>query len=65
VLHATRDFVLRTTEAGAVAGVLAYSVEDAREWIELGARFIVFSQPEMMLSDAYRKARMDLPGRRL
>ncbi len=65
VQEATRDFVQRTTAAGAVAGVLAYSVEDAREWLDLGARFIVFSQPEMLLSDAYRTARANLSGRDL
>lgn len=54
VLAAARDFVKRVAAAGGTAGVLAYSPEDAREWIELGARFIVYHQPEMILANAYR-----------
>ena len=62
VLAAARDFVRRVADAGAVAGVLAYTAADAREWIELGARFIVYSQPEMVLSDTYRAARDAIMG---
>jgi 2-keto-3-deoxy-L-rhamnonate aldolase RhmA len=64
VLEAARDFVRRVAAAGGVAGVLAYSSADALEWIDLGARFIVYSQPEMVLSDAYRAARDEIVGAR-
>lgn len=60
VLDAARDFVRRVAATGATAGVLAYSAEDARQWMELGARFLVYSQPEMILSDTYRAAFEDL-----
>jgi 2-keto-3-deoxy-L-rhamnonate aldolase RhmA len=56
VLAAARQFFARVSAAGAAAGVLAYSPEDAREWMQAGARFIVYSQPEMVLSNAYRDA---------
>jgi 2-keto-3-deoxy-L-rhamnonate aldolase RhmA len=62
VLAAARDFVQRVVAAGGTAGVLVYSAQDAREWIALGARFIVYSQPEMLLSDSYRAAREELLG---
>jgi len=56
VLEAAREFVERVVAAGGTAGVLAYSPDDAREWIRRGAAFIVYSQPEMELSNAYRAA---------
>ena len=62
VLKAAREFVPRVVAAGGTAGVLAYSAEDAREWIDLGAKFIVYSQPEMVLSNAYRAAWDDIMG---
>ncbi len=63
VLASAREFVDRVVSAGATAAVLAYSTEDAHEWIERGAKFIVYSQPEMMLSDGYRRAREEIVGR--
>ncbi|HEX2903663.1 MAG TPA: aldolase/citrate lyase family protein [Jatrophihabitans sp.] len=54
------EFARRVTAAGACAGILAYSVAEARKWIEHGYRFIVFSQPEMVLSNFYRDARAEL-----
>jgi len=63
VLKMAHEFVERVVAAGATAGVLAYSPQDALQWIERGARFIVYSQPEMMLSDGYRNAREQIIGR--
>lgn len=54
------DFARRVNAAGRAAGILAYSSEEARKWLDHGYRFIVYSQPEMILSDAYRQARFDL-----
>ncbi|WP_431884565.1 HpcH/HpaI aldolase family protein [Micromonospora wenchangensis] len=56
------DFVERVVAAGRVAGMLAYSAEEARRWIDRGVRFVVYSQPEMLLSDAYRRARDEILG---
>lgn len=60
VLAAAREFVARVSAAGGVAGVLAYSPEDARDWMALGTRFVVYSQPEMVLANAYRDAWQNL-----
>jgi 2-keto-3-deoxy-L-rhamnonate aldolase RhmA len=57
VMAASHDVVKRALAAGVVPGVLAYSPEEAREWMALGVRFVVYSQPEMVLSDAYRAGR--------
>lgn len=62
VLKMAHDFVDRVVAGGATAGVLAYSPRDALEWIKCGAKFIVYSQPEMMLSDGYRAARNEIMG---
>ena len=62
VIQAARDFVGRVVAAGGTAAVLAYSTEDAREWLKLGAKCIIYSQPEMLLADAYRDARNELLG---
>ncbi|MGC4806275.1 HpcH/HpaI aldolase family protein [Micromonospora sp. DT233] len=55
-------FVERVVAAGRVAGMLAYSPQEARRWIALGVRFVVYSQPEMLLSTAYRQAREEILG---
>ncbi|WP_232678993.1 HpcH/HpaI aldolase/citrate lyase family protein [Nocardioides sp. R-C-SC26] len=62
VVAAAEEVVEKTIAAGATAGVLAYSTPEAKEWIARGVRFVVFSQPEMILSDAYRAARDELLG---
>lgn len=62
VLRVAELVVKQAVAAGKHAGVLAYSVEDARRWIDLGARFVVYNQPEMMLSDAYREAHHAILG---
>ncbi|GAA2003459.1 hypothetical protein JL107_02635 [Nakamurella flavida] len=64
VIQAAESVVKQAVAAGKHAGVLAYSVEDAHRWIDLGARFIVYNQPEMMLSDAYREAHQAILGPR-
>ncbi len=56
------EFVKRVVAAGRVAGMLAYSAEEARRWIGLGVRFVVYSQPEMLLSISYRQARAEILG---
>jgi 2-keto-3-deoxy-L-rhamnonate aldolase RhmA len=56
VTKLTRRIVETTIEAGKAASVVAYTIADAREWIERGCRFVIYSQPEMILADHYRKA---------
>ncbi len=46
----------QTLQAGRVAGILAYSPEEAIKWIDFGCRFIVYNQPEMILTLHYREA---------
>jgi 2-keto-3-deoxy-L-rhamnonate aldolase RhmA len=56
------DFVKRVVAGGRTAGMLAYSPEEARQWIDLGVRFVAYSQAEMLLSTAYRQARDAILG---
>lgn len=56
VVAASHDVVERAVDAGVTPGVLAYSVSEAHEWMDRGVSFVVFSQPEMLLSDAYGAA---------
>lgn len=62
VVKASYDVVDRVIASGATAGVLAYSPAEAQEWIDRGVRFVVYSQPEMMLSDLYASARREIVG---
>ena len=34
--------------------MLAYDLEDAQNWMDFGCRFIIYSQPEILLSAHYR-----------
>ena len=54
----------RTVTAGKAACVLAYDVEDARSWLEAGCTFLVYSQPEIVLSNHYRDVLTQLKDRR-
>jgi 2-keto-3-deoxy-L-rhamnonate aldolase RhmA len=47
-------------EAGKVAGVLAYDLDDARQWLDFGCRFVIYSQPEIVLADIYGRAHRTL-----
>jgi 2-keto-3-deoxy-L-rhamnonate aldolase RhmA len=53
----TTQRVLREVMAeGKTAGVLAYDVEDAKRWIDFGCKFIIYSQPELLLAAHYADA---------
>ena len=54
VAAAARSIVERTVAAGKAACMLAYDVEDARAWLAAGCTFLVYSQPEIVLSNHYR-----------
>lgn len=56
VLEATHAAVQAVRGAGAIAGILAYDVADAHQWIEAGCRFIMLSEPEQILSLFFRQA---------
>ena len=62
VMAASELVVTRALAAGVVPGVLAYSPDEAREWIAKGVRFVAYSQPEMILSDVYRKGIESIRG---
>lgn len=62
VARATAKVMQAVIDAGKVAGVLTYSIEDAQRWMELGCRFIVYNQPEFILSNVYRDALRALRG---
>jgi len=56
VMDAAKRALADVMEAGKTAGVLAYSVDEAQDWIRFGCRFIIYSQPEMILAIQYRDA---------
>lgn len=56
VIDMTKRILEATMEAGKIAGVLAYDVEDARRWMDFGCRLIIYSQPEILLSNCYNDA---------
>lgn len=56
VVQLSEHVLKRTIAAGKAAGVLAYTPEEARRWLQFGCRFIVYNQPEMVLSSHYRSA---------
>lgn len=60
VVEASEHVLRRTIRAGKVAGVLAYSAEEGRRWLDFGCRFIVYNQPEMVLTEHYRRALQSL-----
>ena len=60
VTEVTKRMLDAAMKADKVAGVLAYDVEDAREWIDFGCRFMIYSQPEMILSNHYIDVLSDL-----
>jgi 2-keto-3-deoxy-L-rhamnonate aldolase RhmA len=56
VMAASDRVIEAALAAGVTPGVLAYSPEEARQWMEKGVGFVAYSQPEMLLSDAYADA---------
>jgi 2-keto-3-deoxy-L-rhamnonate aldolase RhmA len=56
VVAAAERVLARTIAAGKAAGVVAYSADEARRWLEFGCRFIVYTQPEMVLTEHYAGA---------
>ena len=56
VTELTRRIVDTALEAGKAASVVAYTLEDAEEWLARGCTFLIYSQPEMILADHYRNA---------
>ena len=60
VIDITKRILSSTIEGGKVAGVLAYDLEDAQRWMDFGCRFIIYSQPEILLSAHYRDMHVKL-----
>jgi 2-keto-3-deoxy-L-rhamnonate aldolase RhmA len=56
VVEVTKRVLTDVMEAGKVAGVLAYDLDDAHQWMEFGCRFVIYSQPEIVLADIYGRA---------
>lgn len=54
VVDLSKRILAAAIEGGKVAGVLAYDLEDAQRWMDFGCRFIIYSQPEILLSAHYR-----------
>lgn len=62
VTAAALEVVQRTVAAGRAASMLAYDLEDARFWLDAGCTFLIYSQPEIVLSNHYRDALAALRG---
>lgn len=53
VVDATKRILEVVLAAGKDGGVVAYSAEDAESWMSFGCRFIIYSQPEIVLANAF------------
>ena len=62
VTEATHLIVDRTVAAGKAAAMLTYDIEDAQYWMEAGCTVLIYSQPEMILSNHHREALQSLRG---
>lgn len=56
VTEVTEGIVERTLARGKAASIVAYDFDDARHWIDRGCTFVIYGQPEMILSNHYRDA---------
>ncbi len=56
VVEVTKRALSDVMDAGRKGGVLAYDLEDAQQWIDFGCEFVIYSQPEMILSSHYAGA---------
>lgn len=64
VVELTKRVLGTVMEHGKVAGVLAYDLEDARQWMDFGCRFVIYSQPEILLATHYAEALRQMKGHR-
>jgi 2-keto-3-deoxy-L-rhamnonate aldolase RhmA len=62
VTAAAHDVVERAIAAGKAAAMLTYDLEDARYWLDAGCTVLIYSQPEMILSNHYREVLGALQG---
>lgn len=60
VVEASRRVLGEALDAGKAAAIIAYDLEQAEQWIDFGCTFVVYSQPEMVLSAFYRDGRAQL-----
>ena len=60
VVEASRRVLGEALDAGKAAAIIAYDLDQAEQWIEFGCTFVVYSQPEMVLSAFYRDGRTEL-----
>ena len=60
VVEATRRVLGAALAAGKAAAIIAYDLAQAAEWLSFGCTFVVYSQPEMVLTDFYRTGRGEL-----
>lgn len=60
VVEASRRVLGAALDAGKAAAIIAYDIGQAKEWLEFGCTFVVYSQPEMVLASFYRDGRTEL-----
>jgi 2-keto-3-deoxy-L-rhamnonate aldolase RhmA len=56
IVEITQRTLREVMAEGKTAGVLAYDIEDAKRWIDFGCKFIIYSQPELLLAAHYAEA---------
>ena len=56
VMDVSKRAMSEVIEAGKTAGVMAYDLEEAHEWIRFGCRFVMYSEPEVILVRQYASA---------
>jgi len=60
VVRCAEEALKRVIAAGKTAGILAYTAHEAMRWLDFGCKFIVYNQPEMVLSNHYAYAMTSL-----
>jgi 2-keto-3-deoxy-L-rhamnonate aldolase RhmA len=53
VMEAAKRILQAAIDAGKEGSVVAYDLEDAEYWMRFGCRFVIYSQPEMVLASFY------------
>lgn len=56
VVDAAKRALSHVIEAGKTAGVMAYDLDEAQDWIRFGCRFVMYSEPEVILVRQYASA---------
>jgi 2-keto-3-deoxy-L-rhamnonate aldolase RhmA len=62
VVDVTKRTLTAVMEAGRTAGVMVYDIKDGQDWIAFGCRFVIFSEPELIVGQQLSQAVTSLRG---